>query len=120
MRKVAVRKTGEGRPLARSAGLADSFWQRARGLLGRPPLAEGEGLIIRPCKAIHTWGMGQPIDVAFLDPGGRVVASYESLAPNRQTSWHPRAACAVELPAGSLGRAAVGLGDRITWDEAGT
>ena len=46
MRKVAVRKTGEGRPLAQSAGLADSFWQRARGLLGRPPLAEGEGLLV--------------------------------------------------------------------------
>ncbi len=120
MRQVAVRKVGEARPLADRARVAERFWQRARGLLGRPLLAEGEGLVIRPCKAVHTWGMGQPIDVAFLDPGGRVVASYEALAPNRRTPWHARAACAVELPAGSLERAAVGLGDRISWDEGRT
>jgi uncharacterized membrane protein (UPF0127 family) len=100
--------------------MAERFWQRARGLLGRPPLAEGEALVIRPCKAVHTWGMGHPIDVAFLDPDGRVVASYEALPPNRRTRWHSSAACAIELPVGSLGRAAVAIGDRISWDEVRT
>ncbi len=117
MKQVAVRKEGGTRPLAERAGLADRFWQRARGLLGRPPLAEGEGLIIRPCKAVHTLGMEHPIDVAFVDQSGVVLASYEALGPNRRTAWHSRADCAIELPAGALDRASVGVGDRISWGE---
>jgi uncharacterized protein len=120
MRRVAVRKAGEARPLAEQAQLAERFWQRARGLLGRPRLAAGEGLILRPCKAIHTWGMGYPIDVAFLDQSGQVVAYYEAVGPNRRTAWHRGADCALELPAGSLGRASVAVGDRISWEEPRT
>jgi uncharacterized membrane protein (UPF0127 family) len=115
---VAVRKAGSSEPIAARAGVADRFWHRARGLLARPPLAAGEGLILRPCRAVHTWGMSYPIDVAFLDRSGRVVASYEGVAPNRRTAWHAGADCALELPAGSLARAAVTVGDRISWEEA--
>jgi uncharacterized membrane protein (UPF0127 family) len=115
---VAVRKAGSPEPLAERAGVADRFWLRALGLLGRQPLVEGEGLLLRPCKAVHTWGMRYPIDVAFLDRSGRVVASYEGVGPNRRTSWHSSAEWALELPAGVLGRAAVTVGDRISWEEA--
>lgn len=118
MRQVVVRKAGLPGTLAERAGVADRFWQRARGLLGRPSLADGDGLILRPCKAIHTWGMGYPIDVAFLDRSGRVVASYERIGPNRRTAWHSGADSALELPAGALGRASVAVGDLIAWEEA--
>jgi uncharacterized protein len=117
MRLVAVRKAGAAEPLAQRVGVADRFWLRARGLLGTARLPEGEGLILRPCKAVHTWGMAYAIDVAFLDSGGEVVASYEGVAPNRSTRWHRRAESALELPAGSLGRASVSVGDRILWEE---
>jgi uncharacterized protein len=117
VRQVAVRKAGSDEPLAERAAVADRFWQRTRGLLGRPRLANGEGLLIRPCKAIHTWGMAYPIDIAFLDSSGQVVASYEGVAPNRRTSWHRGAECALELPAGALGRAAVAVGDRLSWED---
>ncbi len=115
---MAVRKAGSPEPLAERAAVADRFWRRALGLLGRTPLVEGEGLLLRPCKAVHTWGMRYPIDVAFLDGRGRVVASYEGVSPNRRTSWHSSAEWALELPAGVLGRAAVAVGDRISWEEA--
>ena len=115
--RVAARKEGGSHLLAVEAALAARFWQRARGLLGRRPLAPGQGLVLRPCKAVHTWGLGYPIDVAFLDPDGVVLASYGDLAPNRRTRWHPAAACAVELPAGALERAAVAVGDRLHLDE---
>lgn len=62
--------------------------------------------------------MGYPIDVAFLDRSGRVVASYPAFTPNRRTAWHSTADCALELPAGSLWRAAVAVGDHISWEEA--
>ena len=52
--------------LAERADLADSFLARVRGLLGRLTLALGEGLVIRPCNAVHTLGMAFPIDVIHL------------------------------------------------------
>ena len=62
--------------------------------------------------------MGYPIDVAFLDRSGRVVASYEGIGPNRRTAL----ACQRRLRAGAAGgvarRAAVAVGDRISWEEA--
>jgi hypothetical protein len=42
---------------------------------------------------------------------------YEGIMPNRRTRWHSRAVCALELPTGSLGRGAVGVGDRIACEE---
>ena len=47
--------------------VARSFLQRARGLLGRAPLAADEALLIRPCSSIHTFGMRFAIDVVFID-----------------------------------------------------
>jgi uncharacterized protein len=119
VKRVAVHKAGVPAPLAERAGLAERFWQRALGLIGRSgPLADGDGLILRPCKAIHTWGMQYPIDVAFLDRSGKVVASYAAFGPNTRTPWHSAAHCAVELPVGTLRRAEVAVGDTISWEGA--
>jgi uncharacterized protein len=115
---VTVHKAGVAAPLADRAGLAERFWQRALGLLGRPRMTEGEGLVLRPCKAIHTWGMQYPVDVAFRDRNGRVVASYAAFPPNQRTPWHSAAASAVELPVGTLLRASVAVGDTISWEGA--
>lgn len=116
MRQLAVSKTGSSQPVAARVRLADRFWLRARGLLGRPPLGDGEGLLLRPCRAVHTWGMRYPIDVAFLDRTGTVLASYPSLAPSRLTRRHSNAECALELPAGALARSSVQIGDRLRWE----
>ena len=115
MREVAVHKEGRSEPLARRVGLADRFWLRARGLLGRMPLEGDEGLLIGPCRAVHTLGMRYPIDVAFLDEGGTVVATYPGLVPNRRTSWHGEAAWALELPAGTLDETSTTTGHRLSW-----
>lgn len=109
-------KTGSSRAVATHVRVADRFWLRLRGLLGRPRLGEDEGLLLRPCRAVHTWGMRYPIDVAFLDRGGMVLASYPSLAPSRHTRRHSNADCALELPAGALARSSVQVGDRLCWE----
>ncbi|HEX8362899.1 MAG TPA: DUF192 domain-containing protein, partial [Longimicrobium sp.] len=56
--------------------VADRWWLRLRGLLGRPPLATGEGLLLDPCRAVHMLGMQYPLDVAFVDERNTVVALY--------------------------------------------
>ena len=93
--------------------MAETWWSRLRGLLGHPALERSEGLLIRPCRAVHMVGMRYPIDVAFLDPGGRVLAAYAELAPGRLSRYHRRATAALELPAGTLAASGTLVGDRL-------
>jgi len=41
--------------------VAATFLQRLSGLLGKPPLSSGEALLIKPCRDIHTFGLGYTI-----------------------------------------------------------
>lgn len=116
MKTVVVRREGAEKPLAVRVGLANGFWLRARGLLGRSRLEEGEGLLLTGCPAVHTVGMRFPIDVAFLDEDGIIMAIYHRLRPNRRTAWHKRAAWALELPAGTLNENATATGHRLIWE----
>jgi uncharacterized protein len=94
---------------------AKSRWERARGRLGRPVIQPGEGLMLPGCRAIHTWGMGYPLDVIFLGHQGEVVRTYAGLRPRRFTAWHRRAEYALELPAGTIVATATQVGDTLVW-----
>jgi uncharacterized membrane protein (UPF0127 family) len=78
--------------------IADGFFSRARGLLGRK-LGADEGLLITPCMAVHTFAMGYPIDVVFLDRNHQVVKSVSSLQPWR-TAGAAGAHAVLELSSG--------------------
>ena len=75
--------------------LATTFWERLTGLLRKGCCTQGEVLLFCPCKSVHTFGMRSAIDVAFLDEGGRVVASERNVPPARVRS-HPRADAVLE------------------------
>jgi uncharacterized protein len=96
---------------------AKTLLERMRGLLGTRGLEGGEGLWIAPCASVHSFGMGYPIDVVFLDAGGTVVGLVPSLSPNRITRWFPRASGALELPAGTIGETETEPGDRVEFRE---
>ncbi len=58
---------------------ATRYFDRLRGLFaysGKEIL-----LAIVPCKAIHTCGLREAINVAFIDKQGCVIASYKDVAP---------------------------------------
>jgi uncharacterized membrane protein (UPF0127 family) len=116
---VRVVNATRGREVGSRVGMADSWWGRLRGLIGRPELVDGEGLLLYPCKAIHMYGVGFPIDVAFLDPHGTVVALYRELAPGARSHWHDRARCALELPPGALAVSGTQVGDVLEWTPVG-
>lgn len=83
--------------------IASSFLSRLRGLHGKPELGCNEGLLIIPCRSIHTFFLRTPIDVVFLDGKLNLCALRERLPPNRIA--HVReAAMVVELPAGYCSR----------------
>jgi uncharacterized membrane protein (UPF0127 family) len=114
-RYLAVTNLTRGRRLADRARLADRWWSRLRGLLGRGPLCAGEALILLPCRAVHMLGMRFPLDVAFLDNAGSVVAAYHGLAPGSRSQWHRRALLALEMPAGTLAATGTLPGDTLEW-----
>lgn len=117
MRQVIVTNAGRGTTLGTAIGVADRWWPRFRGMLGRPPLARGEGLLLSPCRAVHMIGMQYSLDVAFLSRDGEVVAAYPGLAPGARTAYHRHAQNALELPAGTLGESETREGDRLILSE---
>ncbi|MGI6037019.1 MAG: DUF192 domain-containing protein [Limnochordia bacterium] len=106
-----------GCSLAEQAVVADSFWSRLRGLLGKGSLAPGEGLILKPCNWVHSIGMAFPIDVLYVSPHGQVLAAH-TLRPNR---WGPLirgSHLVVELPEGTLAKTKTVPGDRLLFEPA--
>lgn len=101
-----------GKTLATDARLAADFFSRLRGLLGTQGLADGAGLVIRPCSSIHTYGMNYPIDVVFADAAGQVTLASAGLGPRRMLMCRG-SSYVVELPPGTLDRTETKAGDYL-------
>lgn len=115
MKEVSVIHADTGVHVASSVAVADSFLSRLRGLLARPPMGEGQGLLLLDCGSVHTVGMGYSIDVAFLDAEGRVVRNVADLEPWRFGLGGTAAVHALELPAGRLHETGTVPGTRLSW-----
>lgn len=108
-----VRNRTRSRILADRVTLADSPKSRRVGLLQHESLPAGQGMWIFPTKAIHTFGMKFPIDVAFLDRRLRVKRVYHALPPLRMTRWVWGARSVLELTAGALEQTGTAVGDEL-------
>jgi hypothetical protein len=110
-----ARNVTRGTLLAERLEWAGTSEDRRRGLLGRTRFERGEGIYIVPCQWIHMFGMKFPIDVAFLDREGTVLAVQRGLKPNRLSRPVFRADGVLELPQGTLEATGTAVGDRITF-----
>ncbi|MEJ8545779.1 DUF192 domain-containing protein [Brevibacillus borstelensis] len=99
--------------IAKRATCADTSVTRMRGLLGKRALPEGQALIIRPCRAVHTWFMRFPIDCLFVDRHGEIVHLIQELPPWRCTPFIKRADYVVELPPQTIRKTQTEIGDRL-------
>jgi uncharacterized membrane protein (UPF0127 family) len=100
------------RTLATHVRSASESRDRRRGLMGITDFAEGAGLWIVPCEAIHTFGMKVAIDSVFLDKELRVAGLRENLKP-RRIAVCLRAHSVLELPAGVIANSGTRVGDRL-------
>jgi len=107
-----LRNARTGRVLAHTIIPAFESASRRKGLLGRESLADGAAMIIAPSNAIHTFGMRFPIDVVFVRRNGTVVKIREQVLPWRASMAH-LAYAVIELPAGSVARAQLKVGDAL-------
>lgn len=85
----------------------------------RPPLDADEGLYLPGSNGVHMLFMRFAIDCLFVarpsaDGSQRIVAVRRSLPPWRGVVWWARGANGVyELPAGTIERAALRVGDSV-------
>ena len=110
----AFNRTRETR-VAANVRVADTHWSRLRGLIGTsasefPP---GVGLWILPCHGVHTFAMGFPLDVIYLDRECAVVDVFEAVKPWRIAPVRMRATSVLELPCGTVRGSRTQAGDRI-------
>ncbi len=73
---------------------------RMKGLLCRKELASDEGILLRPCNAIHMFFMKFAIDAIFLDREGKILCIYESIQPWRMTPVVRGSRAVLEIQAG--------------------
>jgi uncharacterized membrane protein (UPF0127 family) len=117
VKRVRVQNRSRGSVLGEHIEVADSFFTRLRGLLGRAGLGGGEGLLIVPSRGVHMYGMRFPLDVLLLDQQRRVAATYRALAPGKATGMHRGVRYALELPVGMIDSTGTGDGDSLDWEE---
>lgn len=113
MSRVRVVNASRQRVLAEGAAVAETFFERSRGLLGRASLAPGEGLVIRPCPSIHTFFMRFPIDVLHVGADDRVLRVLHDLPPNRVGPLVGGSQYVVELPPGTAATTGTMVGDQL-------
>lgn len=99
--------------LAHTVIMADSFLARFKGLMGRPGLAPGWCLVLKPCRAVHTMFMRFAIDILFVDRKGMVVRTVAGLPPFRLSGAVRDAHLVIEFSAGTLAPSGTSAGDKI-------
>ena len=99
--------------IAQDASVADTFWTRMKGLLGREEVFADEALVITNCRSIHMFFMRFAIDAIFVDDQDRVVGLVENIKPFRLSPIFFRSRYVIELKAGTIAVTKTSLGDQL-------
>lgn len=93
--------------------VAQTFWKRGKGLLGRSSLREDGALWIPRCNSIHTFFMKFSIDCVFVDSNLKVKAIYQDVQPGRLVLPVWGASSVIEMAAGASSKVNVSVGDQL-------
>ena len=101
-----------GNIIASDVENADTFFARLWGLMMRPSLAAGKGLLLSPCPQIHTCFMRFLLDAVFCAHDGTVLYVVENMKPWRFSKFISGARYTLEFMGGTL-QGRVQVGDKI-------
>lgn len=104
-----------GKLIADKLKMKDTFFGRLIGLLATKSLAQGEGIVLKPCTQIHTYFMRFSIDAIFVSKDFVVVKVIEDMKPWRLGPLLFDSYYTVELPAGTL-KGSVKNGDNLQFE----
>ena len=113
MKIVTIHNRTQENIIGKHIEVAETFFTRLVGLLGRRGLDADTGLWINPSSGVHTFAMRFPIDVVALDRQLRVHALWPNLRPWRLSGVSIKIHSIVELPAGTIADHAIRLGDQL-------
>ena len=93
--------------------VADTFFSRFLGLMGKDNLPEGFGLLLAPCSSIHMLFMKFPIDAVYIDKNFII----KKIVRNLRT-WIGFSIClnawgVVEVKAGEAERLKLKVGEKL-------
>lgn len=108
---LTITNSTKGTVICAEGRLADTFFTRLFGLLGRKGLEESAGLLITPSSGVHTFGMSFPIDIVSLDAKNRVLGAYENIGPWTVRGLSLKTRSVLELPAGRIRQCGIQPGD---------
>lgn len=91
-----MRDKDTGEVLMEHVAFADCFWRRFLGLMGKPHLPGGDGLLLRKVGSVHTCFMRFPMVAVYLDRDYRVIAK-EVLVPWRCGRIYKKASHVLEV-----------------------
>lgn len=109
---IAVISNSAGQAFAR-VEVPETLAARQAGLLKYENLPEGTGMFFPQASSIHTMGMHFPIDVVFLNAEDRILDLVECLPPGCPHLLLPRSAAVLELPAGTIKRVGLRIGEKL-------
>jgi len=99
--------------ICENANWAKDFWSRLKGLLGKKEFSGFDGLLISPCRQIHSIGMNFKFDAVYLDNMYRVVALYDNIGKNRILPYNVAVSHVLELPVGTIKSKKLEIGDSL-------
>lgn len=110
---MIIKNTSKNTVPAEECLVADSFFSRFMGLMGKKTLKPGAGLLIIPCNSIHMLFMRFPIDAVFLGSKNEIVYIIKGLKPWRLSPLIKKAHSVLELPAGAAEASLTEVGDKL-------
>ena len=102
--------------------VAECFFDRLRGLIGKTGLETGQGMLFPKCNDIHMWFMSIPIDVVFVrrergstgEDRWRVTSTHRTVRPWKLLPLRDgKASETLELPVGTIQRCDIRAGDEL-------
>lgn len=103
----------DGRSTGLRVGIASRWLARARGWWPGAGRRDFDVLQLPCCRAVHSFGMRTPLDVAFTDAEGRVTSMRHALPPWR-IARDASACCTWELRPGAARRFGLRVGSRLS------
>jgi len=117
MKIVRILNSTKNNVVCEKCLVADNFWTRGKGLLGRKGLPADEGILLSPGSSIHMFGMKFAIDVVFLTKDDTVTDFVENIAPGKahiaKDGGFGKPFAALEIVAGQIKQVELSIGDKL-------
>ncbi|MGI6449424.1 MAG: DUF192 domain-containing protein [Desulfitobacteriia bacterium] len=78
--------------------IADNFSRRIKGIHGRYKLSSFNGIILKPCKQVHTIGMKYSISVWYVNRSLQIIKIIDELQPDNISPYIPESHLIIGFP----------------------